>query len=317
MEILSNKISLSKLVKSWNNRIKIAPSDLTHTKNKEYIKKVIVEHKTDLAKKYLKQKVSCCEEDDYINILNDEQILIINKNESVVLYCNNKKIGAVIRDAAPKNVLNHFGVKIKNTMKVHYDINRGDSHTAVGNMVGHGTRLDRKGKLGPYSYKEKYLDPHIQKVYDNDGNTLANWLYEYGRKYLPFATLSYNEFKEQVKLDDSKIIGAVFCAKNYQAIGHIDNDRSEFAVGYVYDEGTVEEGYFFYPEYGIAVELASNSIWCWLTKAVHGTAKLNLSKGGTRYTAAITLTEKTARKNNIIYYNKIIIYKIFKIIIYK
>uniref|UniRef100_U9TUM3 Uncharacterized protein n=1 Tax=Rhizophagus irregularis (strain DAOM 181602 / DAOM 197198 / MUCL 43194) TaxID=747089 RepID=U9TUM3_RHIID len=29
---------------------------------------------------------------------------------------------------------------------------------------------------------------------------------------------------------------------------------------------------FFYPdEYGIAIELASNSIWCWLTKAVHGT----------------------------------------------
>lgn len=41
--------------------------------------------------------------------------------------------------------------------------------------------------------------------------------------------------------------------------------------------------------------MTSNSIWCWLTQAVHDTAKLNLSKGGVRYTSAITLTEKTAK----------------------
>ena len=41
--------------------------------------------------------------------------------------------------------------------------------------------------------------------------------------------------------------------------------------------------------------MTSNSIWCWLTQAVHGTAKLNLSENGVRYTSAITLTEKTAK----------------------
>ena len=41
--------------------------------------------------------------------------------------------------------------------------------------------------------------------------------------------------------------------------------------------------------------MTSNSTWYWLTKAVHGTAILDLSKGGIRYTTAITLTEKTAR----------------------
>lgn len=41
--------------------------------------------------------------------------------------------------------------------------------------------------------------------------------------------------------------------------------------------------------------MSSNSIWYWLTQAIHGTAKLDLSGGGFRYTAVISLTEKTAR----------------------
>ena len=41
--------------------------------------------------------------------------------------------------------------------------------------------------------------------------------------------------------------------------------------------------------------MTSNSVWCWLTQAVHGTVKLDLSEGGIRYTAAITLSEKTAK----------------------
>jgi len=178
----------------------------------------------------------------------------------------------------------------------HYSLICGDSHAAKETMVGVGFRKNpMDSSTGPYAYKDKALDPEEQKIIDNDGNTLAKWLYEFGRKYLPFATLSYDEFKEKVSLEDKKIIGAVFCAENYEAIGHRDKDRSEFAVGYVYEKGTVKEVYFFYPEYGIAIELTSNSVWCWLTKAVHGTSKLKTSDGGTRYTAAITLTEKTAR----------------------
>ncbi len=57
----------------------------------------------------------------------------------------------------------------------------------------------------------------------------------------------------------------------------------------------MKEDHFFYPEYGVAIKMSSNSIWYWLTQAIHETAKLNLSEGGIRYTAAISLTEKTAR----------------------
>ena len=287
---------MSKIVESWNNRIKVAPNDLIFTRDKKFIKDIKVNHRTVLADRYLGHFVSCCDEEEHINILKDEQIRIIDKNQSVTLYCDGKKVGAVIRDAAPKNVLNHFGVKIKSTIDVHYAIRRGKSHESVGDMVGYGTRpnfLD--GRPGSYAYKKKASDPDTQRIFDDNGNTLANWLYDYGKKYLPFTTLSYDEFKKKVKLGDDEVIGAVFCAVDYQAKGHKDKDRSEFAVGYVYDEGTVKEGYFFYPEYGIAIELASNSIWCWMTKAVHGTAKLDLNEGGTRYTAAITLTEKTAK----------------------
>jgi hypothetical protein len=107
--------------------------------------------------------------------------------------------------------------------------------------------------------------------------------------------LSYESFKQKVNLSDEKLIGAVFCAENYEAAGHRDKDRSEFAVGFVFEIGLVKGGYFIYPEYGIAIKMTSNSIWCWQTQAVHGTAKLDLSEGGVRYTSAITLTEKTAK----------------------
>jgi hypothetical protein len=32
--------------------------------------------------------------------------------------------------------------------------------------------------------------------------------------------LSYESFKQKVNLSDEKLIGAVFCAENYEAAGH-------------------------------------------------------------------------------------------------
>ena len=123
---------------------------------------------------------------------------------------------------------------------------------------------------------------------------MAKWLFESGEHYLPFATLSYENFKDQVALGNDDLIGAVFCTKNYEAAGHVDKNWSEYAIGYVHEEGTVNKGHFFYPRYGIAIEMASNSIWCWKSKAVHSTARLN-AELETWYTAVITLTENTAK----------------------
>ncbi|CAB5359784.1 unnamed protein product [Rhizophagus irregularis] len=228
-----------------------------------------VNHRPDLAKKYLGKWVSCSESDNNsINLLEDLEIKIIDKNKSVILKCNGEAVGAVICDAAIKKLSEHFGIKIKSIIEGHPIIKRANSHASLGKMVGDGFRANRL-KTGYDKYVYKTSNPEQQKILCENGITLAKWI------------------------SDDEIIGAVFCTENYEAIGHKDNDRSKYAVGY--EEGTVKDGFFFYPEYGIAIEMSSNSIWCWLTQAVHGTSKLDLNDGGTRYTAAITLSERTAK----------------------
>ncbi len=96
-------------------------------------------------------------------------------------------------------------------------------------------------------------------------------------------------------MGDNEIIEALFCFKNYMAMGHRDDDRSKWILGFVYEEGVIKEGIFFYPDYSVAIEMSSNSIWYWKTNAVHGIARLNLSKRRTRYTTAISLIERTAK----------------------
>jgi hypothetical protein len=249
------------LLECWEKKIKVTLNELQHNANKQ-TKDVKVTYRQELANRYLGNFVSCSDIAGYINLLKDKDIKIIDKNRSVILTCNGKAVGAVIRDVALKPVSNHFGAKMKVTVKAHYPLNRGKEHSSFGTMVGHGIRENITTiPTFNYSYNKK-LGPNAQKIFDNDGNTLAKWLFENSKRYIPFATSSYEEFKAKVELDNDNLIGAVFCAKNYEAAGHIDDDRSEYAIGYVYKEGTVKEGHFFYPEYGVAIEMTSNSIWC-------------------------------------------------------
>ena len=291
------------LLNIWDKRVKITPKDLKHKGDMETsMLDVVVNHHPDLAKKYLGKWVSCSESNNNnINLLKDLEIRIIDKNKSVILKCNGVAVGAVIRDAAIKKLSEHFGIKIKSIIEGHPILKREDLHASFGKMVGEGFRANRLDS-GYDKYVYKTSNPEQQKILCENGITLAKWLFEFGKQYLHWAVISYEEFKSQLGLDDDEIIGAVFCTENYEAIGHRDDDRSKYAVGYVYEEGTVKDGLFFYPEYGIAIEMSTNSIWCWLTQAVHGTSKLDLSGDGTRYTAAITLSERTAKaieRNNI------------------
>ena len=91
----------------------------------------------DLAEHYLGKFVSCSD------LLDDKKILIIEKNRSVKLICNNEPVGAVIRNAAKKSVLEHFGAKIKVTVKAHYALNREKEHLSSGKMAGHDYRENR------------------------------------------------------------------------------------------------------------------------------------------------------------------------------
>ncbi|UZO15331.1 uncharacterized protein OCT59_006759 [Rhizophagus irregularis] len=193
------------LLDIWKERVKITPKDLKHK---------------------------------------DLEIKIIGKNKSVILKYNGKAVGAVIRDAAIKKLSNHFGIKIKSIIEGHPIIKRGKAHASFGKMVGDGFRPNRLNS-GYDKYVYKTSNPEEQKILCENGITLAKWLFEFGKQHLHWSVDSYEKFKNQSELDDNEIIGAVFCTENYEAIGHIDNDRSEYAVGYVYEEGIVKDGFFF------------------------------------------------------------------------
>ena len=286
------------LLDSYVNKYKLAPADLAF-RNRN-LNDYRVFYNEQLENDYVKKLVTSKSD------LDGDGIRIIGENESVVLKDEDDRIvGAVIRQATSQNATKHFGAKIKVTVESHYPLRRGPEHaSAAGIMAGHGSRANRTNPpTDTYAYKED-LDPHEQRVYDTDGNTLAKWLFEYGKHYLPYTTVSYEEFRDNLNLEEDDIIGAVFCTKNYEAVGHRDKDRSEWAIGFVYEDGPVNDGYFFYPGYGVAIKLTSNSIWCWLPQAVHGTSKLDTELGN-RYTAVLTLSEKTAtaienrlKKNN-------------------
>lgn len=253
---------------------------------------ITVKHRQDLAEKYLGKFVTPSDIDG-----NKEDWNLIGENDSVLLMHDDKCVGAIIRNIAKKDVADYYGHKLKLTVKAHPPLKRGRIHHAdSGKLVGHGIHADRKkpSTTMNYVYKDKHLNPEEQKIYDEVGNSFGKWLYKNAQNYLSWTTKSYEEFKKKVSLSDDELIGAVFCAENYEAVGHRDNDRSEWAVGFCYDTIPIKKGYFIYPEYGIAINMTSNSLWCWKTQAVHGTARLDLN-GGIRYTSAITLTEKTAK----------------------
>ena len=89
---------------------------------------------------------------------------------------------------------------------------------------------------------------------------MAKWLYDNAKTDMSWVTNSYEQFKEQVNWNEKKIIDALFCIENYEAIGHIDIDKTDWALGYVYETGIMKEDHFFYPEYRVAIEMSSNLI---------------------------------------------------------
>ncbi len=56
---------------------------------------------------------------------------------------------------------------------------------------------------------------------------------------------SYEDFKKTILLGDNEIIEALFYSKNYMTIRYCDNDRSKWALGFVYEKEVVKKGIFF------------------------------------------------------------------------
>ena len=198
----------SNLLDSYENKYKLAPADLAF-KNRN-LKDFRIFYNEQLENDYVKKLVTSKSD------LDGDGIRIIGENESVVLKDEDDRIvGAVIRQATSQNATKHFGAKIKVTIESHYPLKRGPEHaSAAGIMAGHGPRANITPiPTDSYSYN-KHLDPHTQRIFDTDGNTLAKWLFEYGKHYLPYTTVLYEEFKDNLNLEEDDIIGAVFCTKN-------------------------------------------------------------------------------------------------------
>ena len=164
-----------------------------------------------MAAKYKGSSVSCQEDlDNHINLSKVFQIRIIGKHQSVLLVCENRIVGAVIRDAALKPVSLHFGTKMKVTVSAHPKINHKTTHKYKGKMIGYDYHKNPKDSFyGTYVYEKKNLDSETQKIYDSNGNTLAKWLYNNAKDHLPWVTFSYDEFKNNAKLSKNDIIDAL------------------------------------------------------------------------------------------------------------
>ncbi len=287
------------LLEDWNGRIKVKISKLNEIKKKSAFI-VNVDFCPELGEKYEEKFVSASASASTSllnNDINPSDLLVISQNKLAIFMCRDSIVRGVLKQVTSNKVANYYSLKTKITVEAHLKIKWGKAHAGKDTLIRYGKRKEFLGShSGSYVYNNNSkLNPEAKKIFDSNGDSLAKWLYDNARQDIPWITKSYEDFKKAVSLGDNEIIGALFCSKNYMAMEYRDNDRSEWALGFVYEEGVVKKKIFFYPDYGVAIEMSSNFIWYWKINAVHGTARLNLSEGRTRYTAAISLTERTAK----------------------
>src|SRR6266540_904254 len=253
------------LLEDWNGRIKVKISELNEIKEKS-IFIVNVNFHPKLEEKY-KGKFISTSTSASMSLSNDDinpsDLLMISQNKSTIFMCGDLIIREVLRQVTSNKVANYYSSKTKTTVKAHPKIKRGKAHAGKGTLVRHEKRkefLDFYSGSYVYNNNSK-LNLKAKKIFDSNEDSLAKWLYDNARRDMPWITKSYEDFKKAISLDNNEIIGALFCFKNYMAIGYYDNDRSEWALGFVYEEGVVKEEIFFYPDYSMAIEISFNSIW--------------------------------------------------------
>src|SRR6266498_861444 len=219
------------LLEDWNGRIKVKISELNEIKEKSTFI-VNVDFRPELGEKYEGKFISASvsistslSNDD----INPSDFLIISQNKSVIFMCGNSIIGGVLRQVTSNKVANYYDLKTKITVKVHSKIKRGKAYAGEDTFVGHRKRKEFLDSYsGSYIYNNNSkLNLKAKKIFDSNRDSLAKWLYDNVRRDMPWITKSYEDFKKVVSLGDNEIIGALFCSKNYMAMGHRDDDRSE------------------------------------------------------------------------------------------
>src|SRR6266511_5914307 len=252
------------LLEDWNSHIKVKISELNEIKEKSTFI-VNVNFHPELGEKYEEKFISASasastslSNDD----INPSDLLVISQNKLAIFIYRDLIVGGVLRQVTSNKVANYYSSKTKTTVEAHSKIKRGKAHAGEGTLVGHGKRKEFLGShSGSYVYNNNSkLNLEAKKIFDSNGDSLAKWLYDNARQDMPWITKSYEDFKKAVSLGDNEIIEVLFYSKNYMTMRHHDDDRSEWALGFVYEEGVVKEGIFFYPDYDVAIEMSSNSI---------------------------------------------------------
>ena len=107
----------------------------------------------------------------------------------------------VVRNAALKKVSEFFGNKIKFIIDKHYTILREKEHDSSGKLVGHGIQKEPLGSLsGLYAYrkiKRKKSSPEEQRIYDENENTMAKWLYDNAKQICLGSQIRTNNLKNK------------------------------------------------------------------------------------------------------------------------
>jgi len=123
--------------------------------------------------------------------------------------CENSIIKGVFRQVTSNKVTNYYNLKIKTIIEIYLKIKRGKAYADKGILVKYEKRKKFLGfHLGSYVYNNNSkLNSEAKKIFDSNRNSL--------------------NFKKAISLCDNKIIGALFCSKNYMAMEHHDDDRSK------------------------------------------------------------------------------------------
>ncbi|KAJ3152695.1 hypothetical protein HDU86_005570 [Geranomyces michiganensis] len=204
---------------------------------------------------------------------------------------------------ADKTAAIHFQA-LKMIVHKHCAVERGKSHLSSGLMAATGIRSGSPGNFAArgtarYVLKKEHRKPETERILTEGSSSLAKGILNDARVYHADAVLKM----EQVA--NGKFSGdfPMFVTENYKAGLHVDDNKSEYAIGYATEEGALESStdadadaawIFNFPEYGVSIVMEHNFLWSWKTTRLHGTT-VGKMRRGTRYTGVLTVTNRTAR----------------------
>ncbi|ORY07220.1 hypothetical protein K493DRAFT_295613 [Basidiobolus meristosporus CBS 931.73] len=174
----------------------------------------------------------------------------------------------------------------------------------TGQMFGVGYRSPRGGNISGISLYsiptvKKSDTDHINRI-QKDAETLAALIQSFVDVFLPDVKQDWHKIQLEYQtpvLHKDTSLPSFFATKDYSTKLHVDNDRSQYAIGVCFLDGDTEEQYFIIPKYKVAVPLNHNVLWFWRPCVdEHGTTSVLSKPNGHRYTAVFQIPGRLGKK---------------------